>query len=87
MTIDIRIIVTIIYLLVNYFSLKFADDTGYIPDLAPDEERNNLLTEHLEKHKAINEEKAKSLKAKLVLKDDNTDFEFELNNGLTPVPF
>lgn len=35
MTIDIRIIVTIIYLLVNYFSLKFSDDTGYIPDLAP----------------------------------------------------
>lgn len=60
---------------------------SYIPDLAPDEERNNLLTEHLEKHKAINAEKAKSLKAKLVLKDDNTDFEFELNNGLTPVPF
>lgn len=35
MSIDIRIIVTAIYLLVNYFALKFADDTGYIPDLAP----------------------------------------------------
>ena len=35
MSIDIRIIVSVIYLLLNYFAFKFADDTGYIPDLSP----------------------------------------------------
>lgn len=62
-------------------------DFKYIPNMLPDKKRDNLLTEHLEKHRAANIEKAESLKAKLVLKDDNTDFDFDFNNGLTPVPF
>lgn len=51
-------------------------DFKYIPNMLPDKKRDNLLTEHLEKHRAANIEKAESLKAKLVLKDDNTDFDF-----------
>ena len=35
MSIDIRIIVAVIYLLINYFAFKFANDTRYIPDSAP----------------------------------------------------
>lgn len=62
-------------------------DFKYIPNMLPDKKRDNLLTEHLEKHRAANIEKADRMRASLVLKDDNTDFDFDFNNGLTPVPF
>lgn len=51
---------------------------SYIPDIMPDEERNNLLTEHLEAYKAANTEKADNLKANLVFIDDTNPFEDEL---------
>lgn len=60
-------------------------DFKYIPNMLPDKKRDNLLTEHLEKHRAANIEKADSMRASLVFVDDNTDFDFD--NGLTPVPF
>ena len=35
MSVDLRIIVTVVYLLLNYFAFKFSDDGGYIPDVMP----------------------------------------------------
>lgn len=51
---------------------------SYIPDIMPDEERNNLLTEHLEAYKAANTEKVRGMKANLVMIDDTAPFGDEL---------
>lgn len=45
-------------------------DFRYIPSMLPDEKRDNLLTEHLEKHRAAIIEKADSLRANLVFIDE-----------------
>ncbi len=52
-------------------------DFRYIPNMLPDKKRDNLLTEHLEKHRAANIEKADSMRANLVFIDE-TPFDNEL---------
>ena len=54
-------------------------DFRYIPNMLPDKKRDNLLAEHLEKHRAANIEKADSMRANLVFIDE-TPF----GNELTP---
>lgn len=35
MNVDIRIVVTAIYLIGNYLAFRFSNDSGYVPDIMP----------------------------------------------------